>query len=307
MENTEQNETPPVRESPVNIGRYNDPEGLSVGKMELGLAYVKHKKNLVQAWYLFLALIIAATWGYYFFVVGEYLAFGMRNDNVIAAQLVAGNFPGHDFFVEKSPRDLQVDRVRSIKTDKGTQDFFVKLVNPNADIRAEFDYYFDSGGKQFGKGKGSVMPGQARYLLALNSDTSNSSANLVIENLSWIRLNRHEIPDWDKFRIEGLDIEIKGAEFTPARSTSLTEKVNLNTLQFKAINHSPYNYAKANFIIFLNGHQGESGVNEYTADRLMSGEERQVNMTWTGQIPSVREIKIIPNIDLFDKKNYLKF
>lgn len=96
-------------------------------------------------------------------------------------------------------------------------------------------------------------------------------------------------------------------DFTPAKESSLTEKLALNNLSFQIENNSAFNYYRVNYAILLYGRKDIIGVNNYLSDRLLSGETRQADVTWTGRMDQVKNIVIIPEIDIFRDDIYIEF
>jgi hypothetical protein len=303
-----ENKQPDERKE-VDIEKYEDPEGLTIKKMELGLWLVEHRRQLLRVPVILLVLISVVTWIYAIYGFGRYLIRGMKEDRQLAYELVQSYLPGHDFFLSRSARALQYQAVQTIKAEEGKYDFVVMISNPNNNYWVEFNYFFQIGDFKFGQADSFILPGETKYLTALGREFNQqpTGAKFYINNIHWARINLHKYPDWQKYRNEHLDIAINDVKFTPAKATILTEKLNLNDLHFKVTNNTAYNYWEVYFHILLFRQNKIIGFNKYTINNFMSGQEYEVDVTWLGIFGPVDDTIIIPEINITRDDIYIKF
>jgi hypothetical protein len=304
--------SPPMKKRPkkVDINRYKDPGGLTLQKMEVGLWYVEHRRIFIKAFMLILTAIGAVSWVYTFYHVIDYVAFGIKHDNQMVAELVRPSLIGHDYLEQTGARALEFGPVQIIPEDsENTYDFLAQIKNPNKKYFATFDYYFTSGGKTYGQASGFILPEENKYLVSLAQKTEGrpNETRLYVYNLSWSRVNSHLIPDWSEYLNDHLDISISDISFTPAAETILTEKLSLNDLNFTATNNTAYNYKSVDFNIFLTGPNGIIGVNRYIMNSFKSGKTQSITITWPGKFGRVDGVVITPEIDITRDDIYLKF
>jgi len=293
----------------VNIKRYKDPLGLTLQRMKIGLWFVKNRKLMRNIFYGFLAMIGLVTWSSFFYTFGDYLIFGIREDQILLKELIDTEMVSHDYLEMKSAKPLQYNQVKILKNND-KYDFFIELQNPNKEYFAEFDYNFIVNNKELGSNEGFVLPGEQKIILSLGQefDFVPTTVRVNIENISWLRINKHKYPNWKEFRDIHLNFKTEDIVFTSAKESSLTEKLDLSDLKFTINNDTPYNYWNAGFVIMLQGQNNSIiGVNRYTINELMSEKVYNVNVTWPGRIPSVRKVIILPEIDITRDDIYIDF
>ena len=301
-----QEKVPPRK---IDIKKYQDPEGLTTTKMAIGLWLVKNRKNLLFLLYGVLALIGLAFWVYFLYIFGFYVSVGMKEDQALAREIIQDTLVGHDFVLSRAPQELQLKSVQVIRGNDNKYDFVVQVKNVNPRHWAEIYYYFRIGDENLDITKGYIMPSESKYFLALGEefDKNISSANFVIEDINWHRLNAHTIPDWAQHKIDHLNIEISDIKFTPAKSSSLSEKLSLNDLKFNTTNNTPYNYWEIYFVVLLRDRDKIVGVNRYILAEFLSDQEREINVTWPGRLGRVGDIEIIPEVNIFEREVYIDF
>jgi hypothetical protein len=293
----------------VDIERYKDIEGLTLRKLNLGLWYVEHKRFLRMILIGFLIVISAVSWSYTIYGFAYYFTRGMDEDELLARQLVGTGAIDHNAVLSSGPKDLVYGQAKILKSTDKRYDFFVQIKNPNERHGAEFEYYFLTEGKEVGRSSGFILPSESKYLLALSEEFSTKpvSAQLKFANFSWQRIDRHKISDWTSYRDNRLDIDINDAKFTPAKLSGLSEKVSLNQLEFRATNKTAYNYWNVDFVILLYSGLNVVGVNKYGLEEFMSGQDRQVSISWPGNIGRVNKVEIIPEVNILKDNIYIKY
>ncbi|MEA3398796.1 MAG: hypothetical protein U9R06_03600 [Patescibacteria group bacterium] len=292
----------------ANLNKYKDSEGLTVGKMNFGLWFLEYKSKLLALLALTLIVISAISWSYTLYVLGHYFIFGMKQDQELAQNLTQDNLVGHDYILSISARDLSVSEIQ-IFNSNDNYDFLAVVENSNKKHFGRFEYSFIVDNEKTEKITGFIMPGQTKYIVGLGQAAPGqpNSVNLIFDSMSWLRLDPHNYPDWEDFYQNRMNIIVDNIEYTPARSTTLTEKINLNELSFNAENNTAYNYRDINFIILLKLADRIIGINKYVVNNLMSGEKRNINITWPGRFGRVGEVDIIPEVDIIENNNYIDF
>lgn len=293
----------------ADIEKYKDISGVSLKKLNFGLWYVEHRQRLKVIFIVFLILIGAISWVYTIYGFGYYLLRGMSEDELLASQITKTPGLSHNYILQIAPKDLMLGPIKILKSDEKKYDIFIQIKNPSDRHWADFDYYFKAGSNETKTKRGFILPGETKYLLALGEEFNFNPSNVQfgIKGMSWHKIDRHELPDWEKFRNERLDIGISDTKFTPAKASGLSGKLSLNILDFTAINKTPYSYWNADFIILLYGGANIIGINSYSLGEFMSGQSRGASITWPGAISQASKIEVIPNINIFDNANYIKY
>ena len=190
----------------------------------------------------------------------------------------------------------------------GNVDLAAKISNPNPWHWAEFDYSFIVGGVEYGKTKGFILPSEQKYLISLANELANGAdgARLQIDNLTWHRINRHDIRDYSAFQKERFNFQVNNIKFIPASRSGLSEKVGLNKLSFDVSNNSAYSYWSVELAILLTRNGNLVGINHYRMDEVMSGQTRSVDASFAGQIGSADVIEVYPYVNIVDQDVYIE-
>ena len=289
----------------IDINNYQDTEGLTVRKMEFGLWLVEHRKQLILIPTVFLITVSAVAWAYTLFGLVYYVIWGMNADSRLANELTNTSV----YFPARNLVDLVVEPVQIIRNGNDKYDLVVKIKNENKRHWARLEYYFSSSDYEFGQSTDFILPNEEKYLLLLNQEFGKypSDIQVFFTSPAWRLLNLHKFPDWENFKKEHLDFIVKDAKFVPAQSTILSERLNLNDLQFKIKNNTAYNYYEVDLNILLSVQSKIVSVNQYKIIDFYAGEERNINVTWYGQISQVDDIMITPEINITRDDIYVKF
>jgi len=196
-----------------------------------------------------------------------------------------------------APDDLIIGE-KTLVYYPGTQqyDLVVKVKNPNGQWRIPvIEYYFFWGDKRTNPKESFILPNQEKYLFVFRQAIEGEPANLGVafSKIDWRRVRPTEqSPLQILSKLEVSDIELGFA--VPEQ-----KMISLPKILFKIKNHSVYNFWQVNFIVIL--YQGNKivGVNILPVKRLLSNEERQIELNWPS-IPYSTEIQVIPEIDIFD-------
>lgn len=304
--NQEKNQT---KKAEARLKNYVGPEGITTKQLEAGLWYVEHKQLLRKILCGFLILVAAISWTYTIYGFAYYLVRGLNEDERLIKQLVEVNNIGHDYVSLVGAKSLAVAPVGILKSTDKKYDLYVQIENDNQKWWAEFDYYFLAAGSQTEKTAGFILPLETKYLLALAQDFINPPAGavLIMENLRWRRINQHQIPDWPDYYEKHLAIESADIKFTPAGSSPLSEKLNLNQLSFNAINQTAFNFWEAGFTILLYQGGGLANINHYILNDFMSGEKRFIEISWPGDLGRAERVEIVPEINIMRDDIYIPY
>ena len=293
----------------VDLNRYKDLGGVTIKKLNWGLWYVLHRESLKKIFFALLILIGIVSWSYTIYGFAHYLFRGMAEDEIMAREIAEKGFISRDAILKTSPRDLVFDFAKVLKADGKKYDLFVQIKNPSENHGALFEYYFLADNEETPHEQGFILPHETKYLLALGKEFNLSPANIQfnLKNVSWKRIDKHKIPDWEKYRDEHLDIAVGDAKFIPAKASGLSEKISLNQVEFNAKNNSPFNYWNVDFVVILFGGANVVGVNKYNLEEFMSGQERKASLTWPGTVNYVSKIEIMPEVNLLRNDIYIRY
>ncbi|MDD5291499.1 MAG: hypothetical protein PHZ04_05375 [Patescibacteria group bacterium] len=297
------------QEKEVDISHFPSDFGPSSKKLALGLWLIENKKKLRAALVIFLALVAGVSWSYTIYGFAYYLAKGMNEDEALSRQIVQTQVVGHDYILGQAPADLIFSSPQIFKGNEDKYDFLAEIKNPNPRHWASFSYCFSVSNKEADCGENFILPEETKIISALAKTFKSRPTNLIfaITKISWSRINPRQFPDWKNFRDEHLNIAVEGIKFTPASGSGLSEKLNLNSLEFIVNNRTPFNYWEVPFNILLYRGGSIMGINKYTVLELMSGEKRKVEMSWLGGLSASDNIKIVPEINILKDDIYIKY
>lgn len=287
----------------TKLENYVSPEGISTKQLEKGLWFYEHQQQFKLAGIIILILISAATWSYTIYGLAYYLAKGMSEDDILTKQMLQVSSVGHDYIMQKSAKQLSLGPVQYLPSD-GKYDLFTRINNDNPQWWVEFDYYFSGAGKNTDKTHGYILPQNNKYFMALAQEFSAAPIGAVfnIENISWHRINVHQIPDWNNFYQSRLNIATTDVKFTAANGSQA-----LNRLSFNAINNTAFNYWETGFTIVISGYNGVAYINHSTINSFLSGQIKPIEINWAGAIGSAQQVEIFTEINIMDSNAYMPY
>ncbi len=284
----------------MDLKDYKDPDGPSLKELNFGLWIAENRKNLRRLLIIVLIIISAIL-----FIYSAYNYFIYFKFNNTTLELANSSIP-------RSPRKMVTNlKIYSLQIFSGSHssDLAVRISNPNDKFMADFNYCFRQADKNIVCGQSFIMPSEKKYILALAQIVNTSSGNLKfnIKNISWYRIDAHEIPNWNNFSHNHLNFLITNLKFIPAQANVLSQRIGLNTLEFSIQNQSPYGYYQAplNLLFFSGGNL--VGVNRYFLENFFSGEKKNIKIVWTGNLSMVDQTQIQPDIDLMSHSVYLPY
>lgn len=250
------------------------------------------------AWAVIDALLLTVAIGY----IAYYLVSGSFDERRAVSDVIQNLGTIHDATAFNAAANLVTGEVLVFSPTAGYEDFYTEITNPNTDWTASFTYSFKTASGETRQYKGVVMPGERKILLALHESVSGSRADFVVEDISWIRVDHHVIPDIEEWLERHEDFLVTNSVY----ETDLeVNKQKVARSSFTITNRSPYGYYDAVFNVMLMHGDTVVGVNQVVLSSFATGESRDVDVNWFGSFPGAAEIKVIPNIDYFDADAYL--
>lgn len=281
--------------------------GISTRHLDFDLWLITHRRHFIMSVVVVLALTAAVTWGYSLYKWGDYLIVGQQQDKNLREELGVATNLYHD--EGRTTGYLKVGEVEVLAHGATEVDFIGSVTNTTMRGVITFNYYFDVNGERVGAGQDFVLPGASKYVLALAQPVSvqGSGTTLVIENLSLKRLAPELAQDWQRYQDERLNFVITESKFIPGQISGLSDKVSLGHVSFNVTNAGAYGYKNARFIVLLKSGNRIVGATPYYVPNIRSGDLKTVNFTWSGALPTVSQVEVLPDINPFDDSEYLKY
>jgi len=210
----------------------------------------------------------------------------------------------------QQPQALEVLETKVLSTGINRYDLIARVKNPNAAIAvASFDYRFKSGTFVGEFRRSFILPNEEKFLveLGVESPTAPNLAEIEIANIRWLRLGKI-LPtgEYDSFRENHLNFEIKNKVFTSAAELKVSEKIPINKSSFTVTNQTAYSYYEVGLFIGLYNYEKLAAVNYLKLNNFLAGESRQVDLNWLQNLPHVSEIKVEPEVDIFNEEAYIR-
>lgn len=282
---------------------FQDTEGLSTKKLNFGLWYIEHRRIIQQSGIGLLAAFSTFFWLYFLYGITSYIFWGMKADELIINDLVNSGLISHDYFIKNSAKDLVIFGAETVKSQSGKYDYIVKIQNFNDNWWGIINYTYIAG-NTVGEGESFILPSEAKYITVFNQEGA-SDIRFAVKNVSWSRINKHLIPNWDEYKSRRLAFEIKDIQFQPVNKTNLSGS-SLNQLSFAVKNNTAYNFQEVDFLVFLTGGAQIIGINKYKLENFLSGEKREVRANWLGNFGRP-QVEIYSEVNIMDKAVYKSF
>ena len=232
--------------------------------------------------------------------LADYLIYGYQSDQQLYADLASSyDYTGAN--VRYAPAPLQILSTNTMESGVNKVDAVAEIYNPNDRFMVEFDYSFDFGSATNTVLHAVLMPMQTRpvVLQGLDSNLYGGGADLIISNIKWQRISRHEIDDMTKFLGEHLLFEITDVAFVPTNGTA-----DANIINFKLTNNSAFNYRAPEFLVGLFQSGSLAQVIPLKLTDFKSLETKNIDLRSFLNGLNASEVEIYPLINLFDKESY---
>lgn len=285
--------------SDIDLNKYKESGSLSLGEMNFGLWLSENRSRIRRMIVIALIIISAGLFIYSTYNYFVYVFIGKNTDNIVGGQLLAPR---------NAVQDVVVGELKTFQ-DGDMNDLAIQLTNPNDKFFANFNYCFLAGDQEINCGSAFILPKEGKYLLALGQkiDFSKGNINFKIKDIFWQRTNAHQISDWDSFALSRLDFAVSDINFATAARSGLSEKINLNSLDFNISNRTPYSYYEVPLNILLFSGNDLVGVNQYLLKNFKTGQTESVKLSWPGNLNYVSRTDVQPNLNILDNSVYLLY
>jgi hypothetical protein len=282
--------------------KYEDPTGMFTNRqLRFSAWYVKNREPLYRVLIGVLIFISASTLIYSFFRLAWILIVEAPRDAQTLQRLT--QFEDYNRINQAlMPQPLLVGETRAFTAGVNKYDVLTEITNQNAKHIAYFDFYFEVNGLATVKKTGFLLP-QETKLFADFGLSDVSGANLVLENISFKRINAHLYPDPLNYILARNLFNVNNFEF---KSVLHPEGANANIIRFDLTNNSPFSYYDPHFITEFRNGGATVGVAEIVLEKLSSLEKRTVDLRSFADNLFVDEVLIYPSINYFEYSEYFE-
>lgn len=304
MENQGQEEIK-VSSDRQKLDQYQDLSGLTIKKLNFGLWYVENIKFIKLTFFWLIIAIGAIGWFYTVGSFGYYMIIGMNKDNEMLRQMVATRTASQTV---SPPVDIIIGATQTFIGADGRYDFALDISNPNSLYYGQFDYSFLINGSSTSVQKGFVLPGENKriVMLGLGWPGSVNTVNAQIGRVSWQKINRHQIPNWQKYKKEHLALSVGEITITSPEQSDIPGATSMSGISFNFANQSPYSYYRLPLNIFIYSYDRLAGVYQTSLDNFASSESRLIRLSYPGYLDDKSRIEVVPELDIMRPDIYFK-
>jgi len=287
------------------LSQYIDPTGeFTNRKLKISEWYVRHKILLRKILILLLSVWSVVTIGTGLFVFGEYLIFGYTDREVMIEEMSKSYINFNQIKTRYQPKELTVGKPVSFSSTEGRYNFMVEVTNPNDRWIADVKYSFAYGSGETKHAMMSIFPMQELPLVVLGHEEATRPRNIhfTLHDVTWKRINPHEVFDPEKFMNQRLQFDVGSFNFVPADHA---RGIVSHIISFEITNNSLYSYWDPSFCVLFMDRGQIVGVDKIIIEQFRAGEVREIEINSTLDQLRVTEVKVIPIINLFDKTVYI--
>lgn len=254
--------------------------------------YITHKLLLRKIFIIFLGASCFLIW---FYVIWQLAFFGFNYslENQQIRKLVFGDNLGLPALGRLQPAPLQISDPLALKSEGQRYDYLAEILNSNKYFLATFDYQLAGGNQPATKRAGFILPLEKKYLLSLG--VASSASALDISNLKWRRLYNPQAVYEERYRFK-----IENENFNASSQAGVP-----SILTFDITNDSAFSYWQIGLQSFLYSGGNLASVNYLVLEQLKSGEKRHLQLNWSNALPRISQIKIVPEVNVFDEDNIM--
>lgn len=268
------------------------------------LWWVKHKILLRRIGYGLFIFVDAAMFFFVAWIFLDSFALSYNAEERAIYEIVAlGQDDLHGYTLARAAGDLEIGQARVISIGSGRYDLFSIMKNPNGNWWARFTYHFQYSGGESEEREGFLIPWQEKPIveLAIELDRPPESAELIISGIKWQRVDSKIVSDVADWMDDRLNILITDKLFETIASSN---NQNIGRVTFDVFNDTAFSYYDFSFLVLLKRGSSIGGINKTVLGELKSGEQVEVSLNWFGVLPSVSEIEVVPDINIFDMDVY---
>lgn len=290
-------------ESEIDLRNYRDIDKITEKKLSFGLWFIKNRRYFFISLIVFLLFFPFLIYSYFFYNLFDYIRYTPEERKYIKElSEIRVNIPAG-----REALSLETKFSQNFFHNNG-YDFIAKVKNPNSNFFANISYCFVDGEVELFCSSDNVFPGQEKFIVALSIKIESrlNKPSLVIKKVNWERLDTRKYPNWPEYYLDKNNFIISKEKFEIIKSTNVGIS-STNSVSFDIKNNSPYNFWEVPLLVVLYYQGNIIGVNKYTVLEFMSLEEKHINLFWSNSINSVDKVEIIPDLNILDEDNYIKY
>lgn len=263
--------------------------------IETSLWYIRNKSKIKRIIIFVLIFTIAALFIFSIFYFVKILVNDSNDKNK--------DFATIDWeLVKKNNKAMDIEFVSKdyISLGGGKYNFVAIVYNPNKEhVVYDIAYKFTYNGIDGKELHAFIRPEETKVLMDFNVGVSENIDlyDFQIVSISYKKTKQIDMKNlsYDNFSIEN-----------QVNNLINSENTNRNWVEFDAKNISPYNFKKVAFNVILYLGEKIIAIDRIEEKNFYSNESRHIEASWFYKIPSYVSVVIVPEINIFDKTNYIQ-
>lgn len=286
-----------------NFLKFEDPTGeLPSSELKWAIWFSKNRILLYKILVGSLIFVIVVLWGYSFWQWGDYLIFGLTEDQKMAAEL-SQSVDVSGVTAKFKARAIQINDTLVLPGGVNKYDVIADVTNPNIDFFVKFNYRFSVDGGYTEAKEGFILPGETKLLVISGLDNdAGGGAQLVLEKIVWKRVNKHAITDVKKWQDDRLNFAVENFVFGPPRDV---DGIKTNRVTFDLKNNSTFGYRAPGFLLGMYQNEALVGVILFSLESWPVDGVAKVDLRNFVQNLDVSSVQVYPLINIYDNQAYL--
>lgn len=281
---------------------YRIGSGFTDSELNAASFWVKNHVNVRRVILGTLVGVSILSWGYALWTLLDTYVISYPREARIPLLISRDHFSAESILAA-TPQALQGGEVALFPNTGDREDLSTQLTNPNGSWWAEFTYFFQSGETKTPAHTSYVLPHSTRPLTELGWSGNVSAPNLVIEDITWHRVDPTLVgPDYDAYALAR----------TPFTFDNITYKNDLTVgtqtvgqTDFVLNNPSGYGYWAVELTIVLYQNGSPVAITTVTQRELKPGEQRPVSINWFENVNGITDTTVTAQVNILDPSTFL--
>jgi len=279
--------------------------GMTGQEMAVGYWWVSHKLLLRKLGLSLLLALCVILVGYSIYGWGTYLAYGIWKEGDMVAQMAEQPIPFSAYHKAHAPQAIVEEDlfVLDSGTKEGWKDIIVPVYNPNSQWMATMTYHFEDELEITPDEIMTVLPGEETVIGVLGYAPTSTikSPQFVKTDVSWQRINPHNIPDPPAHIAQRRDFPVSEIQITRPGEI---EDLDTHKIIFDITNNTIHSYWSVPMWVMLYRNNKLVGVEQVVLEPFELGETQTVDVRSLIKSKSITNIEVISQVNIFDEGVY---
>ena len=272
----------------------NFQEKISDKQIERSLWFIENKALIKK---IIIAILLITIFILYGFSLLKFINIKIQETKQENSKPIAIDF--QSWYKRNEPLELIIINKSVISLTNSKYDIVIEMNNPNEKIAIkELKYKFIYNGQSSDERNAFFLPGETKKLIDFGVESNKIIRTFDIEIIETI-FDRLEISEVEQYNKKIFTISDEITHFNNREANAR------NWIEFTATNESPYNWGETKFIVSLNLGSKLIAINEIKTEKFYAQEKKILKASWFQKIPSYVTLKIEPETNLLDPKNYI--